>query len=235
MQATLVLVLSILVGLGTYFYLLSYQARIANANELVPVYVAKLDIPSGTSYADMVAKALIETKQFPNESIPGDALTPNRAIEASLKTKGPLVPGQILINSFFTKEVKPNVALAIPQGMLAVTVSVDDVSRVGNFVLPGSRVVIFTTAANSSGNTGTSILLPEALVIGIGNETGVNLSSTTPIASPLVTVALTPSDAQRLIQASKSSQITLALAYENDPYSLVGSRKTSANSFNQGN
>ncbi|MEY4163326.1 MAG: hypothetical protein RLZZ79_278 [Actinomycetota bacterium] len=233
-QATMALFLSIAVGIGTYFYLLGYQARVASSNELVPVYVAKSEIASGTSYAEIVAGALMETKEFPSKSLPSGVITPDESVEATSTTKGPLAPGQLLVASYFTQEANPNLALEIPNGSLAVTISVDDVSRVGNFVLPGSRVVIFTTDSNSSGQAVTKVLMPEALVIGIGNQTGLNLSSTTPVPSPLVTVAVSPSDAQRLIQASKSSQITLALAYENDPYSLVGTSKTSISAFNSG-
>lgn len=222
-QATLVLILSIFVGIGTYLYILSYQERLSGANQLVPVYVAKGEIASGTSYSEINNQKLLELKEFPKGSIPNGALTPDVNLDPNFKTRGVLASGQILISNYFSAETTPDVGIVIPKGMLAVTVSIDDVSRVGNFVSPGSRVVVFTTSANNSGASVTKILLPEALVIGVGTETIKNAVSGMPTPSPLVTVALIPSDAQRLILASKTSEITLALAYENDPFTLVGS------------
>lgn len=233
-QAISVLLLSVTIGLGAYLYLISYQNRIQNDNKLKPVYVAKTEIASGTSYQEILNSSQLIVKQLPADSIPADALVPGVKLDAALKTRGPLSAGQILFSSFFTTDIKPNIGLSIPKGMLAVTISVDDVSRVGNFVMPGSKVAIFATQGASSGNLITKVLLPEALVIAIGNQTASSASSNNLVASPMVTVALSPIDAQRLILASKSAQLTLALAYENNPYSLVSDKKTSADPVKSG-
>ena len=222
-QATFILVFSILVGAGTYLYLIGYQAQLRSANELLPVLVARSEIASGTSYAEMTAQSLYEVRELPRSALPADVLTPERAIDAGLKSRGVLSAGQLLTSSFFTTNIRPEPGLPIPKGMLAVTISVDEVSRVGNFVLPGSRVVVFTTSGTSTGNSQTRVLLPDVLVIGIGNQTDVSLSSTTPLPSPLVTVALPPKDAQALVLATQSARLTLALAYANDPNSVLRS------------
>lgn len=225
MQAALVLVLSLVVGIGTYIYLIGYQARLESDSELTPVYVARGEIAPGTSYGEITSSNLIELKEFPKKSIPLSAITPSISLDSNLKTRGVLSDGQILVADYFAVETVPDVGLRIPKGMLAVTVSVDDVSRVGNFVTPGSRVVIFTTTAGGTGST-TRVLLPEALVIGVGAQTSQGAGSSLPTPSPLVTVALPPSEAQKLILASKTSEITLALAYENDPSALLGFTST---------
>ena len=230
-QATLVLLLSLTLGVGTYLYLVSFQAKVEAKNRLTPVLVAKSEIPAGMSFEEIVSSSLFEVKELPTDSLPAEALAPESQLDDSLKTKGPLVAGQILISSYFSPEARRTVGLAIPRGMLAVTISVDDVSRVGNFVLPGSRVAIFSTTTSSSGNPTTEVLMNEALVIGIGDQTDIALETTTPIPSPLVTLALAPQDAKRVISASRSTQITLALAHENDPYAVIkgstGSNPTS--------
>lgn len=234
-QATAVLILSILLGVGTYLYLVSYQSGMEARNELTPVLVAKSEIPLGTSYGEIMNNGLFEIKNLPQGAIPSNAVLPNSAVNESLKTKGPLLPGQIMVSSFFASGVRQDVGLAIPRGMLAVTVAIDDVSRVGNFVLPGSRVVIFTTTSTNSGNSTTSVLLPDVLVIGIGDETDVNLTTATPISSPLVTVALPAGDAKRLILASKSAQLTLALAHANDPLTVIRDAQESDDASPTGN
>lgn len=225
-QAALVLVLSLFVGIGTYAYLIGYQVRLESDSELTPVYVASSEIAPGTSYGEITSNNLIELREFPKKSIPLSAITPSTTLDSNLKTRGVLSDGQILVADYFVMETVPDVGLRIPKGMLAVTISVDDVSRVGNFVSPGSRVVIFATSAGGSGSV-TRVLLPEALVIGIGAQTSQVSGSSLPTPSPLVTVALPPTDAQKLILASKTSEITLALAYENEPSALLGSSSSS--------
>jgi Flp pilus assembly protein CpaB len=128
-----------------------------------------------------------------------------------------------LVSNYFVSEVAPDLGLPIPKGMLAITISVDDVSRVGNFVAPGSKVVVFTTDISNSNAKETKVFLPEALVLGIGTQTNQSQDGAMPTPSSLVTVALYPKDAQRLILASKTSDITFALAYGNNPNSLLTS------------
>ena len=219
-QAVLIAALAILVGLGTYLYLLSYQSRINGEQRLVSVYVANSEIATGTSFDEIKSRKLFRTASFPIKSLPQDALTRLDQISGNLKTKGPLASGQILIATYFDAQYRGDVSLTIPQGMLAITASIDDVSRVGNFVLPGSRVVVFATGSVGSGNA-TRVLIPSALVLAIGKQTGLSYSAQTISASPLVTLALTPRDAQKLVLAEQSLKITLALAYNNDPGALL--------------
>ena len=234
-QSISIISLAILLGVGTYIYLLNYQSSLERKNQLVPVYVATSDIPSGTSLQEMQSRNLITLKNFPQKSIPTTAVSDLASISPALTTKGLLVSGQIVTTTFFTSVARTEVSLPIPPGMLAVSVSIDDVGRVANFVLPGSRVVVYATgAAGSSSEPGTRVLLSEALVLGIGNQTGLSLSSTSLVASPLVTLAVTPRDAERLILASQNLRISLALAYENNPAPLISnfSQATKSNLFN---
>lgn len=234
-QATLVIVLSILVGVSTYSYLLSYQSRIESESALTPVYVAKQEIASGTSFEEISSQALLELRELPVKAIPAGVLTPKSNLHRNLKTRGPLASGQILTADYFVAEATPDVGLKIPKGMLAVTISLDDVARVGNFVSPGSRVVVFATTTSSSGTAQTKVLLSDALVLGIGSQTTQSVNGSIPTPSPLVTVALTPSDAQKLVLGSKTSDLTFALAYENDPIALVGIRENSSTRLETGN
>jgi Flp pilus assembly protein CpaB len=219
-QGGLIVFLAIATGLSTYLYLLNYQSKVDRDRDLVPVYVAAAEIPSGTSFDEIKSRKLLNTTSLPQGAIPASALISLDQINGALRTKGILEPGQILFATSFTSEYRGEGSLAIPPGMLAVTVSVDDVARVGNFVMPGSRVVIFASGS-FGGSTATRTLIPSALVLAIGKETDLNYTATTLSPSPLVTVALNPRDAQRLVLASQNLKISLALAYNNDPGALL--------------
>lgn len=221
-QAATVIILALLVGVATYSYLISYQSRVERANALTPIYVAKQEIPAGTSFAEINNESLLELRNLPIGALPVGAITPDTKIDDNLRARGPLSAGQILVANYFVTDAIPDVGLSIPKGMLAITISVDDVGRVGNFVSPGSRVVIYSTSANGAGTMQSKVLLKEALVLSVGTQTN-STNGSMPIASPLVTVALSPLDAQKLLLGSKTSELTLALAYQNDPLSVLSS------------
>lgn len=216
LQTAIIVVAALVIGAGTYIYLISFEARVTEERELTPVYVARSEIASGTSFADIKSGSLFEIRDLPAGSIPSDALNPESSIDTSLRTRGVLAAGQLLVTSYFTQEGMPETALSIPQGMLAVTISVDDVGRVGNFVVPGSRVAIYATKNNA-----VKVLLPEVLVIAVGDQTSLQ-SGTSTLTSPLVTLALPPRDAERVIGATQDARLTLALAHANDPSSVLG-------------
>ncbi|NCX36337.1 MAG: hypothetical protein EBX19_06980 [Actinobacteria bacterium] len=73
----LIMLLSLLVGIGTYSYLLTYQSRVESENSLSSVYVAKQEIPQGTSLAEIKDQTLLEIRRLPLKALPIDALTPN--------------------------------------------------------------------------------------------------------------------------------------------------------------
>lgn len=221
LQTIFILIMALTIGISTYAYLINAQARITQQSELVSVYVAKGEIASGTTFAEIRDSALVEVRQLPVNSIPGDAIRPESTINRELKTRGVLAAGQMMVASYFTSESISEPTLPIPKGMLAVTISVDDVGRVGNFVVPGSKVAIFATAPAGSGNPQTKVLLPEVLVIAIGDQMQAARGTTT-LVSPLVTVALSPRDAERVILASQNVRLTLALAHANDPSAVLG-------------
>jgi pilus assembly protein CpaB len=103
----------------------------------------------------------------------------------------------------------------IPQGKLAVSVSLNDPNRVANFVTPGSDVAVFMTIGDTGagGLRRTKVLLPKVRVIANGDRT---LTSPAPAPgtasqSPVFTLAVNQADAQRLILASQLGQLYFAL------------------------
>ena len=218
-QTYLILSFSAVIALGTFLYLHNYQKSLQRENALVPVYVANTEIPSGTSFEEMRSNQLIKIANLPKDAITQDALTNLNEIDGTLKSRGLLLSGQLILKSYFDADSRKDVSLKIPKGMLAIGLSVDDISRVGNFVLPGSRVAIFATGGNKSGSQSTRVLLSDALVLSIGNQTDIASNSIT--SSPLVTIAVNPRDAERVILSSQSMKISFGLAYNNDPRALV--------------
>src|SRR5208283_921112 len=92
----------------------------------------------------------------------------------------------------------------IPPGMRAVSVRVNDVVSVAGFVQPGTRVDVLDT---STGQTIT--VLQNVAVIAVGASLLERLAGEQ--NAPVITLLVSPDDAQKLALASQEGRIQLAL------------------------
>ncbi|MGL4174617.1 MAG: RcpC/CpaB family pilus assembly protein, partial [Dermatophilaceae bacterium] len=158
----------------------------------------------------------------PKDALPVGALTGISRDNQDLLALGDLAPGTYVLQASFGTTPLGTKAIQVPKGKLAVSVELSDPARVGSFVTPGSRLTIFSTSElrkfgtpdadefNKQKLSGTTVLLEDVLVIGMGD------SSLTPAQQPagedakaaeasfLVTVAVSPQDAVRLVHAINS-------------------------------
>lgn len=124
-----------------------------------------------------------------------------------------IVPNEpVLESKLASREAGVGMAAAIPDGMRAVAVKVNDVIGVAGFVLPGTRVdVILTGSPNEKNATDTSqMILENVQVLSAGTHLEPD-SRGTPQDVPVVTLLVTPEDAQKLALASADGRIQLAL------------------------
>jgi pilus assembly protein CpaB len=100
----------------------------------------------------------------------------------------------------------------IPQGMRAVSVRVTDTSSVAGFVLPGTRVdVLMTGNPTGSSEPQTITVLKNVAVLANGQKLDRNLLSGESQGAPVITLLVSPDDAQRLALATSQGRIQLAL------------------------
>lgn len=102
----------------------------------------------------------------------------------------------------------------IPEGMRAVSVKVNDVVSVAGFVVPGTHVdVIVTGTPNGNhdpGNVATTTVLQDVQVLAAGKKLQPD-SDGKPQDVPVITLLVSPADAQLLTLASAEGRIQLAL------------------------
>lgn len=210
--------LAIVIGVTTYLYLASLNTRAASSAENVNIYVATADIPAGTSFNSMLQQGRISLRQFPASSMSGDPVTSQEDLSSGVISSASINSGQLILASMFAPAKSFASGLAIPDGDLAISISIDDVSRVANFVVPGSRVVIFSTGADSKrGESLTRVLASNALVLAIGSQLATPNIGSQVSPSPLVTLAVKPLQASQIIHASQVSKLSLALVHANEP------------------
>lgn len=147
---------------------------------------------------------------------------------AEVEGRGVLVPiypnEPILEAKLAPREGGAGMAVAIPAGMRAVAVKVDDVVGVAGYVLAGTRVDVILAGSPEEGHqTDTAkVFLENVQVLAAGQNLGYDMDGR-PQNVPVVTLLVTPDDAQKLALASIDGRIRLALRNpldqeEHDPY-----------------
>ena len=103
--------------------------------------------------------------------------------------------------------------LLIPPGMRAVSVQVDEVSDIAGFILPHAHVDILVAVSNQGGGQGdkpfSKIVLQNVEVLAVAQE--VEKKKDEPELVKVVTVLVTPQDAERLALATREGVLHLAM------------------------
>jgi pilus assembly protein CpaB len=205
----------------------------------VTAYVAKAQIPSGTTAGVALREGLLVSQQFPASSVPADAVRSISPATASLVLTGGLASGQLLLSPMLGTSVQTAAALPIPSGMVAITLQFCVQQAVANYVTPGSQVAVFNTFVNGkpvpgacavggtssagSATPHTRLVLPKVLVLAVGEGTATPPSSAALAADPApsssastpstiyLTMAVPEVDAERLIELGETGSPYLAL------------------------
>jgi pilus assembly protein CpaB len=117
----------------------------------------------------------------------------------------------ILTNKLAGENAGAGLPSLIPPGMRAVSVRVNDTTSVSGFVLPGTHVdVLLTGNPQGSSEPQTTTVLENVAVIATGQRLERN-SAGEPQTTPVITLLVSPDDAQKLTLASNQGHIQLAL------------------------
>jgi pilus assembly protein CpaB len=152
----LALILAAVGAGGVLAYAKGANARAIAGLKAVSVLVAQKQIPSGTTAAAALHGGLLASQTLPASSVPADALSAIPAALSSLVLSADLAPGQLLLRPMLVTAAQTTSGLAIPPGMMALTLSFCLPEVVAGAVQAGSQVAVFDTVASSSAGTITA-------------------------------------------------------------------------------
>ena len=230
---------AILVFLIIYFILSaafsSKKEEQAAPAAMVPVIEASRDIEPQTVITEDMVKAVDVSSNL----VPSGALTDKNAVVGK-KAGTTILSGDVITARKLSQRAGGFVGL-IPEGMRAVSFSVNDVTGVSGFAKPGDKVdILLVTSREGVDRITSKILLKDVLILAVNksssqpqpqpqntdkNGKGVpdgsaprqTSSSTASIGTPsVVTVALTPYDAAKLIASTQIGQLQMLLRPTND-------------------
>jgi pilus assembly protein CpaB len=181
----------------------------AATKELV---VATKDLPMGAKItAEDLRLVDFPEKAAPTGSFPSIDQVLERSVVQPILKDEPVVAGRVT-------EPGAGVGLApkIPEGMRAVAISVNQVSGVSGFLLPGSKVDVLLTATpmNEEGRATTTVL-ENLEIISTAHKIEADANGR-PENVPVVNLLVTPEQAELLTLASAEGRIQLVLRNPND-------------------
>ena len=119
----------------------------------------------------------------------------------------------ILPNKLASKEAGAGLPPAIPPGLRAVSVRVNEVIGVAGYVLPGTRVDVVATVSPTDQNADmtSKVILTNVQVLAAGTKIERDTDKNKPMPVTVVTLLVNPDEAERLTLASSEGKIQLAL------------------------
>jgi pilus assembly protein CpaB len=202
---------------ATYNYVQNVQPKTVSM-PTKQVVVAATDLQIGVE----IKKDDIRLIDWPENAMPAGAIhDPNEVIGRGIVL--PLVQNEpFLPMKLASKEAGAGLPPAIPQGMRAVSVRVNEVIGVAGYVLPGTHVDVVATVSPTSqaGDMTSKVILTNVLVLAAGTKIEQS-ENNKPMPVSVVTMLVTPEEAERLTLASGEGKIQLALRNPLDKESPV--------------
>jgi pilus assembly protein CpaB len=201
------LAISLIVGLLAGGFVFTQFKKLAQAKSMptIPVVVTARAVPLGTRLQAGDLRVVNWPAAQPVQGMFNkiDDVV-NRAVITSLVENEPLLEGKLA-----PREGGAGLSATIPTGMRAVSVSVNDVIGVAGFVVPGTIVDVLVTGSMGSGNV-TRTILENVRVLAAGQKVEQDREGK-PQTVPVITLLVSPEDANELTLASTQGRIQLAL------------------------
>jgi pilus assembly protein CpaB len=191
--------------------------------EMEPVVVAAQDIPLGTK---LTAEDL-RVVSWPSEALPAGYAS------ATSEVVGRSVVGDIHMNEPILALKLADTGLhgmipLIPSGMRALSVKVDEVVGVAGFVTPQTRVDVILIMQPPGGQEPLSKVILQNIQALAANQQITENDAGEPIVSTVVTVLVTPEEAEKLSLAANQGRIQMALrnTLDRDTIETTGERSS---------
>lgn len=212
MRVFIVFVFAVSVGgafaFATYNYVQKTPPKtVSMPTKQVAVAAADLDIGAELRRED------VRMVEWPANAVPQAAFTDasqviGRGLIMPVVQNEPILPMKLA-----SKEAGAGLPPAIPPGLRAVSVRVNEVIGVAGYVLPGTHVDVVVTVSPTDKQTDmtSKVILTNVLVLAAGTKIDRETDKNKPIPVTVVTLLVAPDEAERLTLASNQGKIQLAL------------------------
>ena len=229
-RTLLVFLLSVMVaGAAAFFVYRAVQQIPVREVEVKSYYVAVASkpLPIGTLLTANDVKLVAWPASSP---VAGSFSTAEDVTNRGLVT--PVAENEpITANKLAPKEAGAGLPPTITSGMRAISVKVNEVIGVAGFVVPGTRVdVVVTLSRQREGESLSRVVVSNVQVLTAGTKYDQDQAKDgKPVPSTVVTLLVTPEDAERIALAAAEGSIMLTLRnpLDTDPTQTRGTRLAS--------
>jgi len=208
-RTLIVVLVAVLTGGAAAYAVRQYVRNMPAQQPPVPtmnVVVTTRPLPVGTR----IAAADVKLVPWPqNAPLAGSFNTVenvlNRGITSALEMNDPVTAAKLA-----PIEAGAGLSPTIPEGMRAISVQVNEVIGVAGFVTPGTRVDVMATFRRGTDGL-TRVVVSNVQVLTAGTKLEQDQNKTGAIPSSVVTLLLTPPDAEKVVLAAHEGQLMLAL------------------------
>lgn len=213
MNRTRMLVLALFaIGLSVVVAFLAYRMlskRLSPSDELTQIVVAVEKLSLGARVSEQQVRLAAWPKAtLPQGSFEDLTAVVGRGVVVSISPNEPILDSKLA-----PREAGAGLTVTIPEGMRAVSVKVNDVSSVAGFVTPGTHVdVIAVGSPSGQGNSDVAkVFLENVQVLAAGQNVERDANGQPLQNITVVTLLVSPEDAQKLALASTESRIQFSL------------------------
>jgi pilus assembly protein CpaB len=204
----LIVIALLLAGAATaavFQYVRGVEDEAETGGGMVQVIVSKQDIPSGADLNPLLSQGAFTTQAFPEETVVEGAVTSLAQLQGQ-QTASPILAGeQISMARLRGEEEFGGGVLGIPEGLQAVTISLEGPRAAGGYLRRGDHVTVYATF--TAPDERTIVLVPDVMVLQPPPAAAAGGAA----AGGPVTLALAPVDAQRLVFAQERGTVWLSL------------------------
>jgi pilus assembly protein CpaB len=220
-RTVLLVVAALIAALGTsmvFLYVRGADTRAEASQQPVQVLKAVTEIEPGEKIADAQAAGKIALGTVPRKQVLTGAVNSVASLGDQVALSA-IFPNEQIIAGKFGAPADTS-ALTIPDGNLAISVTLSDTGRVAGFVSPGNSVAIFSATAAGQGQVdSTRLLLPKVEVIAVGDTTVTRSTTTSPAGAQtteqlprtLFTLSVNQRQAEQVLFAAAHGELSFGL------------------------
>jgi Flp pilus assembly protein CpaB len=220
----LALILATLATAGVFMYSRGVQEDANSGGTMTQVIVSKVDFPARTDLDQLIKDDQFRIIQVPESVVVDGAVTSLDQLAGKSNSQAILAREQIPAARI--SGAVPGGALAIPEGMQAINVSLDAPRAVAGVIAAGDHVTLYGTYSDVTDiKTGeklptmTTVLVPTVEVLAVFRPTSSTsftggddeVAQPEAVGAVSVTFALTPEDAQRFVFTMEAGRVWLGL------------------------
>ncbi len=205
---------AIIVAFITSYLIYNYLQKRTTPKEAVletqPVAVAITNLPWGTS----LKKEMVKFEPYLKKSLPTGYFSEASSLEGRVVISPIAVNEPVLQSRLAPIDIKTGgVAAVVKPKNRAVAVRVDKIIGVAGFIHPGNRVDVLVTIDGGKGvpNPITKIVLENMLVLATGAEVQKTGKEAQAAPVDVITLEVTPEEAEKLAHAATQGRLQLAL------------------------